>query len=176
MRKTTESVEPTPGDLIIVQCYAGSSLAFMKVLIDSGSQTSTITEKALRRTPEWKNIRSTKVKMVSAQGEEFEVKGRVELGLQFGEKDYSCDLIVTPKLLPEVDIILGNDFFSNYHTKLFTYPHKEPLFILDNQIIPLIKANVSSDEIQVFNIAQMKDEIVSKAVMLRNTEIEPWQE
>ena len=49
-------MESPPGDLIVVQCYAGSAMAYMKVLIDSGSQTSTISESALFRTPENKNV------------------------------------------------------------------------------------------------------------------------
>ena len=168
--------ETSPGELIIVQCYAGSSLTFMKVLIDSGSQTSTITEGALSRTCEQKKLRPTNIKMVSAQGSDFQVKGRVELELQFGKKDYLCDLVVTPVLLPEVDIILGNDFFSKYHTKLFTYPHKEPLFILENQIIPLIKTNTAITEFQVFNIAQIEDEVIGKAKTFHTKLIAPWQE
>ena len=106
-------------------------MGFMKVLIDSGSQLSTITESALERTGESKNIRPTNIKMTSAQGSTFEVKGRCTLELQLGKKDYMCDLVVTPVLFTGVDIILGNDFFSQYHTKLITYPHKEPLFILE---------------------------------------------
>lgn len=165
-----------PGDLIIVQCYAGSSMAFMKVLIDSGSQTSTITEGALQRTAEKKKMRSTNVRMVSAQGSNFEVKGRVELELQFGKKDYVCDLVVTPVLLPEVDIILGNDFFSKFHTKLFTYPDKEPLFILENQIIPLIKSEIHNSDFQVFNIAQVEEEVIGVARTFHTKSIAPWEE
>ena len=175
-RIKTESTDPSPGDLIIVQCYAGSSMAFMKVLIDSGSQTSTITESALKRTSELKKVRPTNIKMVSAQGSDFEIKGRIELELQFGKKDYICDLVVTPVLLPEVDIILGNDFFSKYHTKLFTYPHKEPLFILENQIIPLIKTNTAHSDLQVYNIAQIEDEILGAARTFHTKSIAPWQE
>ena len=106
----------------------------MKVLIDHGSQSSAITENALERSGESKNLRPTNVRLTSAQGSTFEVKGRAGLDLQIGRKDYECDLVVTPILLPGIDVILGNDFFSKYRTKLFTYPDKKPLFILENQI------------------------------------------
>ena len=176
-KRGESSCESTPpGDLIVVRCYAGSSMACMKVLIDSGSQTSTITEKALHRTKEFKNMRPTSIRMVAAQGSNFEVKGRVELELQFGKKDYMCDLVVTPVLIPEVDIILGNDFFSKYHTKLFTYPHKEPLFILENQVIPLIKTETLEGELQVFNIQKIEDEILGKARTLKSQIIPAWEE
>ena len=151
-------VDPPPGDLIVIQCYAGKTMACMKVLIDSGSQLSTITEDALQRTGEGKNIRDTSIRMTSAQGSTFQVKGRSNLELQIGKKDYTCDLVVTPVLFTGVDIILGNDFFSNYHTKLITYPHKDPLFILESKIIPLVKANSQEGSYQVFNIAQDEED------------------
>ena len=129
----------------------------MKVLIDHGSQSSAISEEALSRTGANKDIRPTNVKLTSAQGSVFDVKGRVGLELQIGKKDYGCDLVVTQILLPSIDIILGNDFFSKYHTKLFTYPDKDPLFILENHAIPLVKSNMTDKDLsnyQVFNIAQ----------------------
>ena len=69
--------DPQPGDLIIVQCYAGESMSYMKVLIDSGNQLSTISEDALKRTSENKNIVPTNIQMTTAQGSTFEVKGKV---------------------------------------------------------------------------------------------------
>ena len=98
--------DPPPGDLIVIQCYAGQSMAHTKVLIDHGSQTSAITENALLRSGENKKIRPTNVRLTSAQGSVFKVKGRVGLDLQIGKQDYECDLVVTPNLLPGVDIIL----------------------------------------------------------------------
>ena len=158
--------DPPPGDLIVIQCYAGKAMAHMKVLIDHGSQSSAINEEALSRAGADKNIRPTNVKLTSAQGSVFEVKGRVGLELQIGTKDYECDLVVTPILLPGVDIILGNYFFSKYYTKLFTYPDKDPLFILENHVIPLVKSSMSDKDLsnyQVFNIAQIEEEVLGLA-------------
>ena len=171
--------DPPPGELIVVQCYAGQSMAYMKVLIDHGSQSSAITESALERSGESKKLRSTNVRLTSAQGSTFEVKGRVGLDLQIGKVDYECDLVVTPILLPGVDVILGNDFFSKYRTKLFTYPDKEPLFILENKIVPLVKVNIEDKDLidyQVFNIAQEDDEILGVVKTIKPVFIPPREE
>ena len=170
------SIEPPPGELIVVQCYAGQTMGYMKVLIDSGSQLSTITENAIERAGESKNIRPTNIKMTSAQGSNFDVKGRCNIELQIGKKDYTCDLVVTPVLFTGVDIILGNDFFSQYHTKLITYPNKEPLFILENRVIPLVKANTDEGSYQVFNIAQEDDQNFGVARTLKPVSIPAWSE
>ena len=76
--------------------------------------------------------------MSSAQGSTFEVNEKCKLDLQL----IKSDLVVTSVLITEVDIILCNDFISQNHIKLITYPHKEPLFIIENNKIPLVKANV----------------------------------
>ena len=49
-KQNSSKNDPQPGDLIVVQCYAGESMSYMKVLIDSGNQLSTISEDALKRT------------------------------------------------------------------------------------------------------------------------------
>ena len=168
--------DPQPGDLIIVQCYAGESMSYMKVLIDSGNQLSTISEDALKRTSENKNIVPTNIQMTTAQGSTFEVRGKVSIDLQIGTKDYTCNLIVTPVLFTGVDIILGSDFFSKYHTKLITYPHKDPLFVLENKVIPLVKSNVNEGTYQVFNIVQEEDVILGVARAWKPVIIPAWDE
>ena len=168
--------DPQPGDLIVIQCYAGKSMVCMKVLIDSGNQLSTISENALQRLGENKNIRNTNIQMTTAQGSTFTVKGKINLELQIGEKDYECDLVVTPILFTGVDIILGNDFFSQYHTKLITYPHKEPLFILENKVIPLLKADNEGCSYQVFHIAQHEEQIIGVARTWKPIIIPAWHE
>ena len=105
-----------------------------------------------------------------------EVKGRVSILLQFGKKDYISDLVVTPTLFSGVDIILGNDFFSKYHTKLITYPHKEPLFILENQVIPLIKADSSDSAFQVFHIVEGEEGVLGPAKTIKPVHIPAWGE
>ena len=84
-------------------------------------------ESALYKVEESKNIRPITVKMSSAQGSTFEVNEKCKLELQL----IKSDLVVTPVLFTEVDIILCNDFFSQNPIKLITYPHKEPLFIIE---------------------------------------------
>ena len=173
-KNNKQTKDPPPGDLIVVTCYAGKKMAFLNVLIDHGSQTSAISEKALQKTGENEKMRSTSVRLTSAQGSEFPVKGRVELEVQFGSKDYNCDLVVTSLLLPGIDDILGSDFFSNHSTKLFTYPNKEPLFILENQIIPLVKSEMADNDLnnyQVFNIVQSEEEILGNARIAKATTI-----
>ena len=172
----SSSNDPQPGDLIVVQCYAGESMAYMKVLIDSGNQLSTISEDALKRTGENKNIMPTNIQMTTAQGSTFEVRGKVNIDLQIGTKDYACNLVVTPVLFTGVDIILGSDFFSKYHTKLITYPHKDPLFVLENKVIPLVKSNANEGSYQVFNIVQKDDEILGVVRTWKPVIIPAWDE
>ena len=63
LKKENNKKETQPGNLIVVQCYAGKSMACMKVLIDSGNQLSTISESALQRVTENKNIQQTNIQI-----------------------------------------------------------------------------------------------------------------
>ena len=110
--------------------------------MDSGSQYSNIPLSVLERAGESKNISTTNVKMTCAQGSIFEVKWRCKLELQLGKKDYMCDFSC------DFSFVCGDCYnswklflFTISH-KIITYPHKEPLFILENNKILLVKANV----------------------------------
>ena len=151
-------------------------MAYMKVLIDNGSQLTCITEDALKRTGDRKHMKPTGISMTSAQGSTFEVKGKINIDLQFGKKGFACDTVVTPVLIPGIDIILGNNFLLKHYTTLNTYPHKEPLFILENQVITLVKAEVNDSAYQVFNIVQEDDEILGKIRTIKPVLIPPQEE
>ena len=108
---------------------------------------------------------------MSAQGENLEVIGEVNLDIQFGENSYRVNAIVTPTLMKSVDIILGIRFLNNNTTTLVTRPGCSPKFTIDGNKVPMLKDKVRKG-IGVYNIHQLATEgiveyaRVSKQVVL----------
>ena len=113
-------------DLIIVKgCSEGGRP--LRILIDHASQAELISEAAASQLN--KNIISSDVKLVTAQGASLNVSGQVNLDLCIGgHKSYVAAQVVN-QLSSAYDMIIGIGWLNQHDTNLRTKVGHTPIFL-----------------------------------------------
>ena len=157
----TGKLRSDDNQLVVLNSYVGKQMKTLRVLIDSGAQENVITEKAAHRLGD-SNLRPSKVKMVSAQGEDLPVLGQLNISLRFGNKQYTAETVCTPELIEGVDVILGMKFLNKHETSLTTQPGVSPKFTIDGKVIPIVRDQEKriSHRYSVFSLKHTEEDIV----------------
>lgn len=136
-------------NLIIVRTTSENQQP-LNALIDSAAQCEVITQGSAKRLG--LTVTASNARLVSAQGDNLEVVGKVNFNIQFGANNYNVTAVVTPKLMSSCDVILGISFLNRNHT-MVTRPGQSPKFTIDSYEIPLIRER----NVQGMSVFTIKD-------------------
>ena len=112
------------------------------------------------------------MKLATAQGEDMEIKGQVNLNLQIAGHKFDVTTQVVSHLSPEYDIILGIGFLNSHYSCLRTSPGHTPIFCIDNTDIPIVK-DCSTQGWTILNVSNITPDVIDFAKSASETYIKP---